>query len=445
VYLETFIQAILESKMANGLITKFEYDYLTTEELTENEISELLRINEKEKLNFRREGNKLKLSQYVGLIFLSSGRMIEILPKVTSDREEVREVVKARKLLCSLLYEFFDLSKKGLYGGSIGAYRTNFEAPFFEILTMYILRYAEKQIIQPGIYKHYERKSSVSRNISGKLLLTQTVLKFPHQKEKFVIERESFTANVPVNRIVLSVSEWVLNNCKNQKTKTLAEKVFTYLKNIGVERPQAVTNELKRCSLNRINKHYYPVIQFAKLLLTKRKLVSEENYPFSFLFDMNKLFEMFVAKSLPDSIYDNSKNEKISEDFILKPDILIPLNSSRSLAVIDTKWKFPRSSTSNSGINQNDRFQVISYMYVLSERRGVEIPLGILLYPELQQEERKVWHLSQERKLVALSLGLKKLINSKPFIESPNLDEATVFLKQKIREKVKKEVNSLIT
>jgi 5-methylcytosine-specific restriction enzyme subunit McrC len=416
--------------MPSRLITKFEYDYLTKNELTESEMLEISQINRREKLNFRIDGRGIKLSQYVGSMFLSSGTTIEVLPKVYStDREEDR--LKARKLLSAILYELFDLNRKGGYGGGIRASEEDFKMPLFEILVTQVLNYVEKRIVQPGIYKHYERQKLTSRSVSGKLLITQMVQKFPHLKDKVIIEKVILTANVPINRTVLNLAEFISKRCTNQKNKTLARKIVLYLKSVGIGSPQSVAKDLKRSTINRLNRHYYPVIQFAKSLFGNKKIISAKSHPFSFLFDMNKLFETFVAKSLPGSIYDNSKAETISEDFILRPDILLP-TGDRELVVIDTKWKFP-----SGGIHQQDRFQVISYMYVMSERRNLEIPAGILLYPELPYNERKrVWKLSNRKKLIALSLNLRQFLQSERFVGSESLDETAALLKRRVRETV---------
>ena len=423
------------------LITKFEYDYLSKEELTDEEIEELLKINSEGKFNFQEEETRIKLSQYVGLILLSTGKSIEILPKIYRNRES-EDISKARKLLTILFYELFELAERPLSGSSLHSKKVEFNIPFFEIILLIILDYIEKKIIQPGIYKNYMRNKLTSKSLNGKLLLSQTLLKFPFQKDKFKIEKEVLTSNILINQILAKFVEFVSNKFYSSKIKNLAGRIFLYLRSIGVESSQNIVEDLKKLSLNRMNSHYYPVIQIAKFLFSQNRLTSFQGHSFVFLYDMNKLFEIFVASSLSKCL--SQVEERIDVDFSLKPDILCPLEREKKYIVLDTKWKFPTdASTRETGISRNDRFQVITYMYTLEERKNIRIPLGILLYPELPFN-KKIWNISNRRKLLALGLELKRMLNDRSFSKKGNLDEYTNLLKRKIKEKVEAEVKRLL-
>ena len=423
-----------ESRVVSNLITKFEYDTLTKEELTAEEFEELKSIAEEKREFLKVENGVIRLTQHVGLVFLSSGKVIEILPKIYdgSTRED------ARRLLTIFFYEFLGLAKRASStGGSLLSRKMGFDVSFLEILTLLILNYIEKKIIQPGIYRSYLRERLVSRSLNGKLLLSQTLLRYPFQKDRFVIEKEVLTGNVLANRIVAGLAESVAVRFGSSKIRDLAGKILLYLRSIGIESSRNMVEDLKRLRLNRMNEHYYPAIQFARFLFSNNKMTGSKGEPFTFLFDMNRLFEEFVASSLSGCLIQD--REKIDGDFELKPDILCPV-SNGAFVVIDTKWKFPKSKSARSGdedgdVLRCDRFQVISYMYVLSERRKVKIPLGILLYPDFPGSGEKIWQLSEERKLLALGLGFRKLFRDRGF-EGKDIDGQVRYLKRKVRKKL---------
>ncbi|MEO2068954.1 MAG: hypothetical protein ABGX27_05525 [Desulfurobacteriaceae bacterium] len=431
------------AEVMSNPITRFEYDYLNRHELTKEEIEELSIINQEGKFYFQKEGDKIKLSQYVGLILLSTGKVIEILPKIYRHNEGNTEIYQARKLLTILFYEFLDLAKRPSSGGSFHSEKTDFNIPFLEILILMVLNYIEKKIIQPGIYKDYLRKKLSLRSLNGKLLLSQTLLKFPFQKDRFEIEKEVLTSNILINRVLSRFVEFVAVKFSNSRIKNLAGRISLYLRNIGVESSKNIVEDLKKIHLNRMNDHYQPVIQFAKFFFSGNNITGSQGNSFVFLYDMNKLFEKFVASSLSGCL--SQTEEKIDEDFSLKPDILWPLEKRKHI-VIDTKWKFPTNTSSeNRGVSQSDRFQVITYMYVLPERKNIEIPLGILLYPEFPPPGKKVWVISRQKKLAALGLGLKELIEDEVFSNEKNLDIQTRYLKKRIREKIEREIEAILS
>jgi len=417
----------------NNVITKFEHSILRKNELTDEEFSELLNINSSEGGGFFEIVNEgIKFKQYVGVIFLSSGKIIEILPKIYNG-EDPNELLNARRFLTILFYEFFGLDRNASY--SFARSKFDFEFPFIEVLVLLILDFIEKRIIKPGVYKHYIRNQINSKSLNGKLLLSQTLLKFPFQRDRFIIEKEILTPDVAINRILISLSEFILKRFKNSKVRDLAGKIILYLQSLGIHASKNVRKDLREIKLNRMNVHYQPVVQFAKFLFFGQSILGSEGVPFTFLYNMDELFEKFVAASLPECIFQ--KSTKIGEGFYLRPDIILPL-SSEKWVIIDTKWKLLKNVDSM----RNDRFQVISYIYVLAEREKKEIPLGIILYPDLSNlshNKTVVWELSDSKKLMALGLGLKNLLLDESNNES--IDRTVILLKKEIRGRILDAIN----
>jgi len=316
-----------------SVITKFENETIKRNELSKKEWEELLEA-------FRlKDSDSINLSSNVGLIAFSSGRFLEILPKIyRGNREE--EVEEGRRLLTFLFIELLNFNKFS----NIGIKGVpNFSIPFIELITLYTFYYIEKKIVQPGVYKSYIRKEVITKNLY---------------------------------RILLELSEFALKKFKFKKLRNLASKVALYLKDIGVEKETRLKESLSALKLNRMNQHYAPAIELSKLLLLSGKGTSGKGGATSILlYPMENLFEKFIASILPNA--EIQKTFSVGKSFVLKPDILI------KNTVLDTKWKV----LNDYSRSRDDRFQVITYIYLLEKKFGKKVEKGILIYPEVEGEE----------------------------------------------------------
>ena len=145
--------------------------------------------------------------------------------------------------------------------------------------------------------------------------------------------------------------------------------------------------DLKRLKVNRLVEDYENLINFCWFLANHLETVSgnQGRSFWSFLIDMNKLFEDFIAESLrkfckswrieiQESV-NICRNGSSSLDVAIRPDIVVYTDQGKTLAVLDTKWK--------TEINKReDIFQLISYLHLLDAK------IAILVYPEVSKNIR---------------------------------------------------------
>lgn len=116
---------------------------------------------------------------------------------------------------------------------------------------------------------------------------------------------------------------------------------------------------------------------------------------FALLFDMNKLFESFVAWHLKKYITNKKCEYEIkSQDksrylleidkernkFQIKPDIVCRniKDNKQTLFIADTKWKILNFSRDDCGISQGDLYQMFAYL------AKYECENGFLIYPQIE-------------------------------------------------------------
>jgi len=405
-------------------MVRFEHDRIKKEELLPQEWEELNRIRQEWKVGFELTNpDEIKLSNYVGLITFSTGRFLEILPKVYRSTRE-KEITEGRRLITLFILELLFPNLKEL--GATG--KLDLSIPFLEIITLITLRYTEKKIIQPGLYRSYQREKVLSKSLSGKLLFSETLTRNPFQREKLILEKEFLTANVPENRVLLNLSEFAVGRFASKELKSLAGRITLFLMSLGVERERKIKETLKKLKLNRMSEHYRPPVTLARFLFLGESTGSKtKNEQLSFLYDMNRLFEEFVARSLPEA--QAQHEEMIGPSFSLRPDLILTVNGKR--VVLDTKWK----KTSTRKIDRCDKFQILTYIYTLEERWEKPFSQGILIYPELEDREIMEWNVSPRRRLKAVSLKLKEILRNTP--QELPVEDQIERLKKGIEKRIK--------
>ncbi|WP_257152899.1 McrC family protein [Bacillus cereus] len=159
-------------------------------------------------------------------------------------------------------------------------------------------------------------------------------------------------------------------------------------------------------SVNRQNERFRQAALFAKLIVERATIYSKGRgaSSFSFLFQMNMLFEKYIEVALQEVIGNNKiisqhaekrllRNKKSGrQNILLKPDFVID-----NVIIMDTKWK---SATSNgrSSYVQSDIYQM--HVYVTAYK---EVERCILLYPKQEGEViHPVWEVIDTEKTIEM-------------------------------------------
>ena len=290
----------------DNTITLFEYE--TTDQLNSLDLLHLSRLSrrigiELLKPSLRNGKTYFQARQYVGTIRLGN-RTIQILPKIhhTTNREQ-SEQEAAQNLLLMLDYAgYLGIREVGLAG-------LQRSQNWFEVLVYLFATHLKRQW-QKGTSRRYQPIDANLPVLKGKWQITAQ-MRQPAQKHRFAVTYDEFTADIPLNRLLRYVVEilWRLTQ-DSLNRKHLSDLRF------GMDEvallPTMSVQDAAQIQLTRLDEHYRPLLNLARLFLEDIGLQISANdlTSFAFVFDMNQLFERFLIafiqrhrkEVLPDSL-----------------------------------------------------------------------------------------------------------------------------------------------
>ncbi|MDK2938219.1 MAG: 5-methylcytosine-specific restriction enzyme subunit McrC [Methanolobus sp.] len=364
--------------ISNSPITLFEYESLpySDSRLSSNsnhlDLIDQLNQSNGELLTLHRNG--LQAKQYVGLIQVRD-LSIEILPKMYRDGlTEAAQVEHAQRNLLYLLHYCYDIP---IYESEI-AHMQSRKANWFEILTFMFTRTLQ-DIFKKGAQKQY---ISVEENLpyfKGKCLIQKHIAVNSFKKHLFYVNYDEFSPDIQLNQVL----KFVVNKLK-LRSQDLENRRNLHILDQEMDDISLVSNPaplLDKVIFTRLNENYRPVFNLAKMFIEGNVVETSvgSTGAFAFTFDMNLLFERFIARFLkehresilPDhlqncGIYSQAggkelaRNSKDGKVFWLRPDILIEEKGQAQL-IIDTKYKKLKKEDRKLGISISDMYQMAAY------------------------------------------------------------------------------------
>ncbi|MFH1127298.1 MAG: hypothetical protein V1718_04280 [archaeon] len=364
------------------------------------------RINQLEKLNtdcgetlLHLGRHKLTATQFVGLIRIGN-ISLQILPKIdfipdSQEEQKVseREVTAASNLMTMLAYAYnlcihpqdAELMKKS-------------RGDWFEWLSFLFSSELNRQL-RLGMDRTYIEKEEALPMLRGKWLLARQYARSPIVIDRFEVRYADYSAYTILNRVFYAAVTRLLRITRDQTNYRLLLSAYSYLAELDANvEPPSGYQELVH--FTRLNERFKTAYQLADLFLESSIFhfsVGRQDVT-AFVFDMNRLFEEYVAAFLIKhkheifgdqaeqmtvisqavGRYDYFLKQTIPGNrdvFRLKPDILIR-RSGQLACIADTKYKMLEPRKRDLGLQEEDSYQMLAYSIVL------ECDRIILLYPQ---------------------------------------------------------------
>ena len=221
---------------------------------------------------------------------------------------------------------------------------------------------------------------------------------------RFFCRYDEFTENNLMNQIFKYVSKLLMRISDSGHNKKLLEDIIIYL--CDVDDVCIASCDLDRVRFTRLNSQYEPLFNLCRLILQNMSIefsAASKIETFVFMFDMNRLFEEFVAefirKHKSQILVNNThqieivKNQitlgKFFDEFRLIGDLIIKDASGRKI-LIDTKYKMLAQNLRHGGLSQEDFYQVYSYATSQDEKYKTVI----LIYPSFEGHDEKLTKVS---------------------------------------------------
>ncbi len=346
--------------------------------------------------------NRARAQQWVGVIQVP-GLQVEILPKVDNPEssEESQEEHEARHNLLYMLAIAGDVPVRD----RDVAHLANRKAPLSELLIAIFAYRLREELLRGAEHAYLQREENL-RRFKGKLIIPAQILHNSARRERFFCRFDEFSKDTAMNRIFRFACATLLTWTHTPSTQDKLRHCLLLLD--GVEYVSIHDELFEQIPITRQNERFADVLHFCRLILQGHSPTTNrgKQRSFSLLFDMNQVFEAFVAAfmrkwvmPLPGfpqhRLYPQAKrrqrhlitrNDKGVHKGVLslRPDLLIEAPESpeddRKL-VLDTKWKRLSGSGGRGGAGTADIYQLYAY----TQRYGCQ--RSILLYPHVARAE----------------------------------------------------------
>jgi 5-methylcytosine-specific restriction enzyme subunit McrC len=352
-----------------------------------------------------RNGKKvIQAAQHVGVIRLGN-ITIQILPKIYQAQESADEKTRIHEATHNLLYML-------AYAGQLSV-REHDLAPllkrgkdWFEILTRLFASHLLEEW-QRGAYRNYQTVEDELPVLKGKWRISDQ-LRRPLNHHRFFVAYDEFTADNQLNRVFRFVVERLWRLTRDGDNRQRLGELRQWMEEVRLM-PHVTVDDANPSILTRLNQRYESLLNLARLFLDAGSLqmATDDFTTFSFVFDMNRLFEAFITnfigrhraeifqaaselrncdlmpQSHGASLY-LAKKEDQRAVFLLKPDMAFRNEAKRFPLLLDTKYKRLKAEDIKLGVSQADFYQMYAYA------RRYDCPRVLLLYPQTSEMTQRL-------------------------------------------------------
>ena len=311
----------------------------------------------------------LRARGVVGVIATRSSAL-EILPKIDVPGEEGEQATGSiRRRLVHMLAVALDLK---IDAGQVTALDWQRET----LLEILIRLFSEKLVdaVRQGMPSRYVEHADDLPALRGRLNVTRQFTALAVEPSRLACRYNALTPDTALNRIMKAAVtrlSRIARTTDNQRR--LRELAFAYAEIADVPVSALRWHDVV---LDRTNGRWRELLNLARLLLGERFQTTSAGGSdgFSLLFEMNTLFEEYVARILKRALADTelrvvSQGGRLfcletdgRQVFQTRPDILVK-RGDQVVQVIDTKWKriAVRIDDPKRGVSQADVYQMMAY------------------------------------------------------------------------------------
>ena len=366
--------------MKSVVIQKFEYQTHRVGEsgFTAAHFNRLVAYNDLHQSRFYVVGhNRINFQNFVGVIHICN-LTIEILPKIDRHYDDKRSM---RDLLVKMLHRTGDFPLEN----TEVAWLNKTSGSLFDLNLRLFLRLV-RELVSHGLPKHYSLYRANEPFIRGRLLLPEQLKFNLIRKERNFVEYKRYSADHLFNQILKQALAIIVHSTKNLRSE--AAELLAHFENVSDR--MIVPADFPKLCYSRKTECYRPAMTLAELIITgfQPDLKYGELHVAAFLFDMNLLFERYIADEIrreckkPASAF--KMRSQVAKVFwrhsssnsrkTIRPDIV--LESPSGTLVLDTKWKILNDVYSDDG----DLKQLYTYSLQF------ESPHVFLIYPAASRE-----------------------------------------------------------
>ena len=378
----TEYESFISGKRAEGYKTLPEHTFRQLEEFILTNHSKNVDALELMSLSAKKSvGKVITAKNYVGVIAMNDGTVIEILPKIYSAVQDDPSGRRTKRLLLDMLKTLKNSPYKTLQTANLNIEKMN-------VLEIFIRAFIDEVffIAKRGLKCSYETVEENSAVFRGKMKFAQQIRFNQVHRERSYVEYDVFTVNRPENRLLKATLEHLYKHSSSSRNRN---DIKTLLSIFGdVEASIDYKSDFAKYVPDRNMKDYETALRWSRVFLEGKSFTSfsGSEVALALLYPMETLFESYIAALLKKKLYVplfsvSAQDKRFhlfdepGKKFLMKPDIVITRKAYNAVFIIDTKWKILSDAKANYGISQADMYQMYAY------QKKYQAKHVILVYP----------------------------------------------------------------
>lgn len=322
--------------------------------------------------------HSLRARGVVGIV-VADGAVLEILPKIDSADGDAA----VRKRLVQMIAVALDLRVEA---GEIAGHGEQRDTLLEILIRLFVTRLADA--VRRGMPRRYIAHEADLPALRGRLDTLRQFTALAASPQHLACRYDALSPDIALNQIMKAAILRLRGVARAEDNRRLLAELSLVYADIapvpaGALRWDAVV-------IDRTNERWRGLIELARLLLGDRfqTTTSGGGQGFSLLFEMNMLFEGYIARMLARALAGSGRRVVAQGGrrfcllhgerglFQTRPDILVKRGDVVE-QVIDTKWKSvtARIDDPKQGVSQGDVYQMMAYA------RLYDCPRVTLLYP----------------------------------------------------------------
>lgn len=341
----------------------------------------------------------VKATQYCGALKIGN-ETLSILPKI--DKHNDMANLRYLTYMLSYVHDF-------KVDESIASTDTE-KSPILELLISIFSRELIREV-EKGMYREYISIQDNLRVMRGRFLAGMDA-RTNFVRDKIYCEYDEFSSDNPLNALfsyTVDICRRITDNSDNRRYLGMLHLMFDEV--TPNYNPHAIIH------WHRLNERFRHLCHLSMLILEHLSIRFDKTgiNEWAFMFDMNRLFEKFIAKLLKETLVDCEVSEQEKSKFgekNTKPDIVIRKNNSVKW-IVDTKYK---RVGKNSDISPCDTYQVFAYANIAEF--GDNSKRVMLLYPKHLEALNKMVKLPNDVDMYIRSIELQsEAVEYRKYIE----------------------------
>lgn len=323
--------------------------------------------------------NGVRFNEYVGVLQIGNCTF-EVLPKADKNVSNENETKEWRKILIGMLKAIGTFEVKATGESDLKIQPNSILHLYFELFIKEV-----EYLLHAGLVKKYRMKEGNVTALKGNLLFSKHIQQNLIHQERFYVRHTTYDTDHTLHYILYKTIRLLKKINTYSGLQSRIGSLLLYFPEMQDIRVSEATFE--KIVYNHKTQSYKRAIDIAKLLLLNYHpdVIKGKNNVLALMFDMNVLWEKFVAVSLRKKFNVHEQHTRYfwkpenGNRSYLKPDIVINFHDKDRCVVLDTKWK----NINGSKPSPDDLRQ----MYVYHDYYGAK--RVALLYPGVESTSVK--------------------------------------------------------